>query len=185
MKVKGNIIKARLTFVKEHFGEDGWKQVLAAIPPSDREVLQHIIPNIVWFPFEFSKLLDETIVRVLGKGDSKVFEQIGAASARKNLSSVHQNLLEPGDPQAFLQKAPVVYRCYYDQGRREYTATSPTTGMLTTYDAETFSAADCLTVIGWYKEALKMCGAKTVFMSEEKCRAKGDEFCQYRVQWTM
>ena len=33
-------------------------------------------------------------------------------------------------------------------------------GMLTTLDADTFSAPDCLTVVGWYKKALDMCGSK-------------------------
>ena len=56
---------------------------------------------------------------------------------------------------------------------------------MTTIDAETFSEVDCLTVIGWYKEALKMCGAKAVFMIETRCRARGDDVCQYRVNWQM
>ena len=58
-------------------------------------------------------------------------------------------------------------------------------GVLTTHDAEAFSTVDCLTVIGWYKEALKMCGAATVEMREEACRAKGDPCCRYRLRWTM
>ncbi|MEE8277108.1 MAG: hypothetical protein V3R89_00080 [Thermoanaerobaculia bacterium] len=43
--------------------------------------------------------------------------------------------------------------------------------------------ADCLTVIGWYEEALRMCGAKRVTMTEETCRAKGGPYCRYRVSW--
>jgi len=36
---------------------------------------------------------------------------------------------------------------------------------------------------GWYKEALKMCGAKNVVAVEEECRAKGGSCCRYRFQW--
>jgi len=35
---------------------------------------------------------------------------------------------------------------------------------------------DCLAVIGWYKEALKMHGAKNVVIVEERCRATGDAY---------
>jgi len=56
-------------------------------------------------------------------------------------------------------------------------------GIMTTHDAETFSVPDCLTVVGWYRETLKMCGAKNVEMEEETCRAKGGPYCRYRVQW--
>jgi hypothetical protein len=56
---------------------------------------------------------------------------------------------------------------------------------MTTYEAETFSAADCLTVIGWYKQALELNGAKDVVVVEESCRAKGGPYCRYRFQWKM
>ena len=52
------------------------------------------------------------------------------------------------------------------------------------YDAETFSVPDCLTVIGWYKEALRMCGASKVTIEEVAYRARGDEFCRYEFSWT-
>jgi CDP-paratose 2-epimerase len=41
---------------------------------------------------------------------------------------------------------------------------------MTTYEAETFSAADCLTVVGWYKQALELNGAKDVVVVEEETR---------------
>lgn len=49
---------------------------------------------------------------------------------------------------------------------------------------ETLSANDCLTVIGWYEEALRMCGATTVRMTEETCRARGGPYCRYQVSWS-
>jgi hypothetical protein len=68
-------------------------------------------------------------------------------------------------------------------GRREYEQTGEREGVLTTYEAETFSKADCLTVIGWYKRALELCGAKNPRIVEDSCRARGDEVCRYRVSW--
>ena len=112
-----------------------------------------------------------------------VFESIGAQSARENLTSAQQAFLKPENPEAFLKQADMIYKFYYDTGRRDYTPISPNPGLLTTYDAETFSSVDCLTVIGWYKEALKMCGAKSVEIVETQCRAKGDNVCQYEIKW--
>ena len=110
---------------------------------------------------------------------------MGIASAEQNLSTVHKLSIEHGNPQGFLGKSSVLYRFYYDVGRREYTPTGPTSGVITTYDAETYSTADCMTVIGWYKQALKMCGAQDVVMLEEVCRARGGQFCRYTIAWKM
>ena len=183
MKIKGNIIAARREFVKEHFGEAGWDQVLSSLPPQDQQTLRGTILPTQWFPFETGSQLDKAIVSVLGRGDAQVFEDLGKQSAVKSLSQMHKTFLTPGDPQAFMRKADTIYRYYYDTGRREYRETGPDSGVLTTFDAETFSAPDCLTVIGWYKEALRQCGASEVMVTEEECRAKGGACCQYVFSW--
>ncbi len=184
VKVKGNIVKARQAFVIDRFGEQGWARVLEAIPDEDRRVFGGMIVNVAWFDFAQATRLDEAIVKVLGGGNTGLFEEMGRASARENLTGVHSNLVASGDPQAFMKKANLIYRFYYDVGHRTYEATGPAEGTLTTHDAETFSAADCATVIGWYAEALAMCGAMNVRVDETRCRARGDDVCEYTVRWS-
>jgi hypothetical protein len=127
--------------------------------------------------------LDAAIVQILGGGRTSLFEDLGRVSARKNLEGVHKAMLEPGDPRAFLKKAAMMYTFYYDTGHRTFRETGPASGVITTYDADTFSAHDCATVVGWYKEALAMCGARNVEIVEEECRSRGGMVCRYRVTW--
>ncbi len=183
MQVKGNIVRARVAFVKERFGDDGWDRVLRTMSPADQELLSGVV-NVAWYPFEFGRRLDDAIVSAVGGGRTTVFEEMGRVSARENLTSVHKNFLEPRDPAAFMQKTPMIYRFYYDTGRRTWEATGPKAGVITTYEADTLSVGDCATVVGWYKEALAMVGAREVVIVEEACRARGDEVCRYRVNWS-
>jgi hypothetical protein len=183
MQIKGGVLVARADFVKRHFGESGWKQVLEALPAADAKILKGTLLSPGWYPFDLGSRLDDAIVRVLGQNDFKVFERIGAASADTNLSTIHKHFLAPGRPHDLLVKTPVIYGFYYDKGRREYAKAGPTAAVLTTHDAEAFSTADCLTIIGWHKRALELCGAKNVTMVEEVCRAKGGNVCRYRVSW--
>lgn len=181
-QVKGAVLKSRIAFVEEHFGKDAVQRVIASLPAEDQRPFRLLFTSN-WYPFELGKRLDDAIVRVVGQGRADFFERLGAASAEKNLASLHAGYLTPGNPQAFLAKAPQVYSLYYESGRREYTPTGPTAGTLTTYDAETFSAPDCLTVVGWYRKALELCGATRVSVVEEECRAKGGAVCRYQVRW--
>lgn len=182
-QIKGAILKSRLAFVEEHFGKEGVRRVLAGLPQDDQRTLRMLFTSN-WYPFELGKALDDAIVRVLGEGKLEFFERLGAASAEKNLASVHSGFLTKGDAHGFLAKSPSFYSLYYEAGRREYTPTGPNEGVFTTYDAQTFSAPDCLTVVGWYKKALEMCGIKGVKIVEEECRAKGGAVCRYRVRWS-
>jgi uncharacterized protein (TIGR02265 family) len=181
-QVKGSVLKSRLAFVEQHAGKDGVERVLASLSPEDRAALRHLVA-IQWCPFALGKRLDDAIVQVVGQGKTTFFERLGAASAETNLTTVHKAFLTPGDPHAFLAKAPQIYKLYYDTGRREYTRTGLREAVLTTYDAETYSAPDCLTVVGWYRKALEMCGAGVVRIVEDECRARGGKYCRYRISW--
>lgn len=181
-QVKGAVLRSRLAFVEQHFGKAGVQQVLSSLSPEDQKSLKLVL-SVVWYPFELGKRLDDAIVRVLANGDTAFFERLGAASAEHNLATVHRGFLTPGNPHAFLAKADTVYRSYYETGRREYRQTGATSGVLTTYDAETFSTPDCLTVIGWYRRALELCGARNVRITEDECRARGGKVCRYQVAW--
>ncbi len=185
MQVRGSVLHARKTFVMEHFGPEAWNKVIQSLPSESGEVYKGIIISAGWYPFKVGEDLDKAIVEILGKGDPAIFETIGVQSARDNLSGAHQSFISKGKPHEFLAQANTIYKFYYDTGRRTYEKSGPTSGVMTTYDAETFSVPDCMTVIGWYKEGLRMCGAKNVEMVEETCRAKGGQFCRYRIQWEM
>jgi uncharacterized protein (TIGR02265 family) len=185
MRIKGVVLHARMDFVREHFGDDAWNKVLGALPAEDSESLQDMLLTARWYPFKLGERLDRAIVDALGDGSNRIFEEIGAKSAQRNLTREHKTFLTPGDPQAFMKKSGLIYKFYYDRGYREYEETGPTSGVLTTFEAETYSISDCLTVVGWYREALKMCGAKEVRIFEEECRAKGGTCCRYRLEWTV
>lgn len=182
-QIRGAVLKSRLAFVKGRFGDDAVRRVLATLPAADQAKLASIL-TIGWYPFDLGRSLDEAIVAVCGNGDLALFRELGASSAARNLSSLQKSFLTPGDPHAFLGKARVIYALYYETGRREYERTGERSGVLTTYEANTFSVPDCQTVIGWYEKALEMCGATGVRIVEEECRATGGATCRYAVSWS-
>lgn len=181
-QIKGSVLKTRMAFVEEHSGKDGVERVLATLPPADRQALSMIL-TVQWYPFELGKRLDDAIVRVLGNGRPEFFDRLGVASAERNLATIHKGFLAPGNAHGFLEKAPTIYRLYYETGRREYRKTGERSGEITTHDAETFSAPDCLTIVGWHRRALELCGVKNPKVVEQECRAKGGSVCRYAVTW--
>lgn len=184
-QIKGAVLKSRLTFVEEQAGKDGVARVLARLTPEEQRSLRLLFTSN-WYPVGLCHALDDAIVAELGDGRLEVFEQLGAASADRNLgrTGVHAGYLSPGDPHGFLAKAPQIYSMYYEKGRREYVPTGATAGVLTTYDAANVDANDCRTVVGWYRRALELCGVRAVRVTETECRARGGTVCRYEVNWT-
>lgn len=182
-EVKGSVLKSRFAMIEELGGAEAVERVLAGMSAQDRDALKAVV-GVGWYPFDLGKRLDDAIVQTLGGGRAEFFEKLGEASAEKNLGGPHKSFLAPGDPHRFLGRAPAIYAAYYKTGRREYERTGEKVGVLTTHDAETFSAPDCLTVVAWYRKALEMCGCTGVKVVEEECRARGGRVCRYRVTWS-
>jgi uncharacterized protein (TIGR02265 family) len=184
VRIKGSVLRTRLALIEDLAPGDGRAKVLARLAEEERREIDSLLPS-GWYPFALGSRLDQAIVAEIGGGRTEFFEKLGEASAEKNLgpAGVHRRFLVTGDPHAFLAKSPLIYSYYYDQGRREYAKVGEKEAVLVTRDAETFSAPDCLTVVGWYRRALEMCGAELPTVVEEECRARGAEACRYRLRW--
>ena len=182
LRVKGGPLLSRLAFVREHKGEEGVRNVLARLPDEDRIACAHLLTG-GWYPFELNERLDHAVAAEMGIGDN-VFLQMGEKSAVQNLSGPHKAMLSPGDPHGLLRRTPQIYQMYYDAGRRTYEPTGEKRAILRTYEAETFSRNDCLSVVGWHRKAIEMCGGTSVRVTETQCRAKGGTHCEYVCEWS-
>ncbi len=184
--IKGNVLLARLKYVREVGGDHALQAVLARVPPDDAKVLGGWVLPISWYPLDLYLRLDAAIASVMSPNDRKsVFLAMGRASADANLTGPQRPFLREGDPHFLLQAAPQIYAAYYAVGRRAYEKTGPTSGVLTTHDAENVTETDCLTVVGWHARAIELCGGKDVKVVETRCRARGDPVCEYRCDWRL
>jgi uncharacterized protein (TIGR02265 family) len=181
--VTGSVLRSRLDFVEQQFGKEGLVRLLERLPEPDRELLPKGLLPAQWYPFELGQRIDKVVMEVLAKGDRETFHQLGVRSADFNLKGVHQVFVHPGNPQSLLRRAPAIYKLYYDTGHRTYEETGESTCRLVTYDSESFSEADCLTVIGWHQRAVELCGGRNVAIEHPRCRAQGDTVCEYVISW--
>jgi uncharacterized protein (TIGR02265 family) len=181
VKVKGGPLLARLAFVRDHRGEEGVQKVLGRLNDVDRNTCSHIHTG-GWYPFELNERLDEAIASEMGMGDD-VFLLMGEKSAVHNLNGPHKALLSPGNPHGLLKRTPQIYQMYYDVGSRSYDQAGEKRAILRTFDAPTYSRHDCLTVIGWHRKAIELCGGTKVRVVESQCRAAGAAHCEYVCEW--
>ncbi|HVS31365.1 MAG TPA: TIGR02265 family protein, partial [Thermoanaerobaculia bacterium] len=65
-----------------------------------------------------------------------------------------------------------------------YERVSDTKGVIRTFEANIVSRNDCLTVAGWHRKAIEICGGKNARVTETQCRARGAEICEYVCEWS-
>jgi len=183
--IKGNVLSARAAYVRARAGEPAWRKVLARLPAPDQKTLTGTLLAVSWYPLELALRLDEAIVAEFAPGQGRqMFIDMGRASAETNLAGAERVFVRAGDPQHLLKYSPQIYGFYYQVGRRTYERTAPNAGVVRTFDAESVTAADCLTVMGWHQRALELCGAIEVKVDHPVCRAESGDHCAYHFSWT-
>jgi len=180
-KVKGGAVLSRFAFVRDHLGEAGFQRVMARLSEADRMECARIHTG-GWYSFALNERIDSAIAEEVGMGDD-VFFLMGEKSAVQNLTGPHRAMISVGDPHGLLRRAPQIYQMYYDAGHRTYEKTGEHAAVLRTYDAPAFSRHDCLTVAGWHRKAIEMCGGINARITETQCRARGAELCEYLCEW--
>ena len=180
--IKGTVLVSRLAFVRGQRGSIGVEAVRNRLPDEDQRVLSNPIMPFGWYPFELATRLDAAIAEVMDQGKG-IFRTLGAVSARDNLSADHKRFVAGRDPHGLLRNAASIYKLYYDTGERTYERTGDKSAVLRTLQSRTFSAADCLTVVGWHEKAIEMCGGQAVRVTEPQCRARGGKLCEYVCEW--
>lgn len=181
-RIKGAPLLSRLAYVRAERGDQGVQGVLARLPIADQKACTQLLTG-GWYPFELNERLDQAVADEMGLGQ-KVFLKIGEKSAEQNLTGPHRAMLSDGDPHGLLRRTPQIYQMYYDTGRRTYEQAGERRAILRTFDAETVTPNDCLTVIGWHRKAIELCGGTNARVTETKCRARGAEVCEYVCEWS-
>jgi len=182
--VKGLVLRSRVDYICEHFGADGWRQVLAEIAPENRSILSDEILISSWYPLSLLIDLPVTADRIYGKGDLALCRAIGRESARLALQGVHRSFVREGDPGFVIRRTNLLWNQYFDSGTNDTERIGPSSVRICYRDFEEPHRAICLGVMGWLESANTIWGGKDVLVSETTCRCWGDNLCEFLVSWS-
>jgi uncharacterized protein (TIGR02265 family) len=183
--IKGNVLLARLKYVREVGGDHALEAVLARVSPDDAKVLGGWVLPISWYPLDLYLRLDAAIASVMSPNDRKgVFLAMGRASADANLTGPQRPFVREGDPHFLLQNVPRMYAAQHSVGTRTYERVGAGAAVVRTVAGEDADPEDCLTAVGWLKRAIELSGGRAVAVAETQCRARGGACCEYACSWS-
>jgi uncharacterized protein (TIGR02265 family) len=183
MHVKGGLLRARFLFVVMNHGADTWARVLSALPDEERESLKDIIVDN-WYPLGTLDLVDRAIAEQLGDGDKEdeVFDRLGEFSATSSLSGPYSSLINQ-DVHSFLSQSALIHHAYQDFGTASYGSLSETSGLLTIQYDKAPPPSFCASGSAYFRHAVELCGARSARVTHTRCRARGDDACEFYFTW--
>jgi hypothetical protein len=175
--VRGSALLTRVAFVKERYGEDGYKRLLPLLRPETRQVLTGRLEARSWHPFESFVDLNVRADALFGKGDNRLCFDMGAYGADRNLGTLYRVFFQLGSVSFIMEKAAGLWSQHYDSGRLVSASEGP---KLNTLRIEEFAAphcAHCFSVMGWAARSVELTGASLVGAQRTGCRNWRDSAC--------
>ncbi len=182
--IKGLVLKSRLDYVKQFYGEKGLQLLLEVLPPEGQAMLGDSVLVSSWYPLDQAIAILVAIDEIFGKGDFTLMRKIGGFTARVALAGgVQQSFGKQNDPGFVLKMAPIIFQQYYDSGRIEIETKGEESAVARILDFASPHPVICSGLVGWVEEAIEIWGGTQVKVSETKCRCKGDPHCEILACW--
>jgi len=183
MQVKGSLLKTRWEFLSERFGPEAVQRVLALLPEAEHLRAGSALSG-AWIPFSLATQVDEAIVSCFG-GHIGICMDIGAYSARRNLTTIYRIFLDRSkrDPFRLLEHLAVLHGSLYDWGSSRASRLDDGGCLMEADYAGGATRVNCLTALGFYREALLLVGIETATATERGCEASGARRCAIELRW--
>lgn len=182
-QVKGSAITGRIRFVRERFGEPGYRRVRDALAAEHRAALDARVLPHAWVPYELFIAFNVEVDRTFGAGDLAMCVEMGRYGAEVNLPTLYRIFYRLGSPLFIMQKAAKLWQVHYDSGELHAIEEGPAAVRLRIEGFAEPHRAHCLSVLGWASRSIELSGATLLSAAEESCRARGEETCEMVLKW--
>jgi hypothetical protein len=181
--VKGSSLASRILWVQLSHGAAGLAKLRGAASDALAETLDAGISKARWYPlpqfFELNVLID----RLFGAGDLSLVRELGRHGAEANLTTIYRLFYKVGTTHWILSRAVRLWSAHYDTGFVEILTRGPYGAVLRIHAFALPDPVHCLSIMGWCERSIELSGGRSVFVTEPRCRTRGDHFCQLEASW--
>jgi uncharacterized protein (TIGR02265 family) len=181
-RVKGTAVQSSLRYVRERFGEEALRAVLAALPAEEAAPLAGALASS-WYPMEsFLRFMREA-KRQLSPREPEVVRNMGRASCEYGVTGVYKIFFKVGSPEFIIGRAARVFSSYYDTGQLTVPESRDGRAVAEIEGLEGGAPEFCERILGWMERTLELAGAKRLRSAHSRCVHRGDPVCRFEGDW--
>lgn len=181
---KGNLVRARIRYVRGKHGDAAVAEVASRLTPSARETFLN--PPLVsdWVPFTTLMEIDRRILEGPMCGDFAEVRRLGVDVAAFDIPSLYSAFLKRLSTPAFLMnRIHLLYKLYIRDGMAEGKSDTPGLANVTLWNGVLPYYFCNWGITGWLEGALGLYQAKNIEAIHPVCRHKGASVCQWELRW--
>lgn len=153
------------------------------LPPALHKYLDERILPSSWYPIADHRLLLQAVANLLGGVSDASWIIMGRGVAQMDLAGIYRPLLRPGDAESSLRMMSAMWKNAFDTGEVKVAVDGPGRVTIALHDFPVRDGAICAICGGYIVEIVTQSIGVEPHVVQERCRARNDHECVWRVQW--
>lgn len=183
LHIKGTAVLDTMEAIKARASKEKLDRILACLDDETREKLKPPISPSSWYSCDaFARFL-ETTIQVTAGGSEEVLIKRAEDVIEKQLSGIYKMFVRLGSPEFVIRRIAAVHSTYFDgvqiipEMKGPKSATIQYVGFSRNHRIMGFA------IIGFFRKALEISGAKKISVSFTVPIEAGQNFCELALTW--
>jgi hypothetical protein len=184
VQIKGSVIQETINQIKNRAGEDAFQKILALLDEETRNVFNGEIYSSTWYSLDFFTRFLELEIRVLADGKEEMVTRGSEAVIERQLRGIYKAFVKLGSPEFVIKQIAAVHATYFQGVPIEVQLQGRGKALIKYMGFEKQHRIMGFAIIGFFKKALEISGAKDVVIFFETPIEEGKESADLSISWS-
>ncbi len=181
-QIKGTVLLDTIAAIKARAGANELAKIVSGLNEEARSLFEGPIYSSTWYPLDAFVNFLEVDIRETANGVREVLSERSEKVIEKQLSGIYKIFVKVGTPEFVIKRIAAVHATYFEGVRiipemSDHKAVIQYVGFQKQHEIMEYG------IIGFYRKALELCGAKNVALHFSVPIAKGDTYSELKISW--
>jgi hypothetical protein len=184
VQIKGSAILETVNQIKSRSGEDALQRILALLDEETRSVFTAKIQSSSWYSLDLFTRFLELEIRVLAGGKEEMVTRGSEAVIERQLRGIYKAFVKLGSPEFVIKRIAAVHATYFQGVPIEVQMAGKGKAMIKYVGFEPQHRIMGFAIIGFFKKALEISGAKDVIIYFATPIEEGKGYAELSISWS-
>jgi hypothetical protein len=184
VQIKGSAIQETINQIKNRAGEDAFQKILALLDEEARNVFKGEIYSSTWYPLDLFARFLELEIRVLADGKEEMVTRGSEAVIERQLRGIYKAFVKLGSPEFVIKRIAAVHETYFQGVPIDVQLAGHGKAVIKYTGFEKQHRIMGFAIIGFFKKALEISGAKDVVLYFTTPIEEGKGYAELSISWS-
>src|SRR5580704_16211049 len=184
VQIKGSAIKETIEQIKSRAGEAAFQKILGLLDEETRKVFEGDMFSSTWYSLDLFTRFLEIEIKVLANGNEEMVTKGSEAVIERQLKGIYKAFVRLGSPEFVIKRIAAVHETYFQGVPIDVQLAGHGKAVIKYTGFEKQHRIMGFAIIGFFKKALEISGAKDVVLYFTTPIEEGKGYAELSISWS-